>query len=175
MGDRRIAPAGRATTPCPCPPSGTNARPGDPEGGRIWLLTAAFVMFAVALVGMVVSATAVHLDRKHLADLADMLATDAAQAVDERRIYTGEVGLDRAPGAGTLILDDRSVAAAVERYLAEHPGAAPDGLRVVSATSPDGRSARVTIAVPSTPPLLGWFTDATAPIVVTATSTARAW
>lgn len=174
-GDRRTVPARRATTPGPELPSGTKARSDDPEGGRIWLLTAAFVMFAVALVGMVASATAVHLDRKHLADLADMLATGAAQAVDERRIYTGEVVLDGAPGAGTLALDDRGVAAAVERYLAEHPGSAPDGLRVVSATSPDGRSARVTIAAPSRPPLLGWFTDATSPIVVTATSTARAW
>ncbi|RPF22435.1 hypothetical protein [Myceligenerans xiligouense] len=156
------------------PPDRTHP-PDAPESGRIWLLTAAFVMFAAALVGVVASATAVHLDRKHLADLADMLATDAAQAVDEHRLYTGEPAPAGAPGAGTLVLDDRGVAAAVDRYLAEHPGAAPDGLTVVSATSPDGRSARVALASPSRPPLLGWFTDATTPIVVTATSTARAW
>ncbi|GAB4083914.1 hypothetical protein GCM10028784_05440 [Myceligenerans cantabricum] len=144
------------------------------EDGRIWLLTAAFVMFAVALVAVVASATAVHLDRKRLADLADVLAADAAQAVDESRLYAGEGPPEGAPGAGTLVLDDRSVAAAVGRYLAERPDVAPDGLAVVSATSPDGRSARVTLASPSRPPLLRWFTEAT-PITVTATSTARAW
>ncbi|MBE1877159.1 hypothetical protein [Myceligenerans pegani] len=162
--------------PPPAAPGCDGAPRADgPEGGRVWLLTAAFVMFAVALVGMVASATAVHLDRKHLADLADMLAASAAQAVDEQRIYAGEVVPDGDRGGGTLVLDDRSVAAAVERYLAEHPGVAPDGLRVVSATSPDGRSARVSLAAPSRPLLLGWFTDATRPIVLTATSTARAW
>lgn len=150
-------------------------RPDDPEGGRVWLLTAAFVMFAAALVGVVASATAVHLDRKHLADLADILATDAAQAVDERQFYDGDPLPERTPGAGILVLDDRSVAAAVDEYLAERPGVALDGLVVVSATSPDGRSARVALTARSRPPLLGWFTDATTPIVVSATSTARAW
>lgn len=153
-------------------------RPDDAEDGRVWLLTAAFVMVAAALVGVVVSATAVHLDRKHLADLADLLAVDAAQAVDERDLYAGEMPRPAptgTPGAGALVLDDPGVAAAVGRYLAEHPRVAPEGLTVVSATSPDGRSARVVLAAPSRPPLLGWFTEATAPIVVTAASTARAW
>jgi hypothetical protein len=151
------------------PPAGP-----DPEAGRLWLLTAAFVMFAAALVGVVAAATAVHLDRKHLADLADMLAADAAQSLDERRFYLGQLPAEPS-GTGALVLDDRSVAAAVDRYLAEHPGTAPDGLRVVEATSPDGRSARVALAAPSRPPLLRWFTDATTPITVTAASTARAW
>lgn len=157
-------------------PGPSSTRPVDPEDGRVWLLTATFVMFAVALTGMVASATAVHLDRKQLAGLADLLAVHAAQAVDEHRLYAGDLPPAGPPGTGgPLVLDDRSVAAAVERYLAAHPGIAPEGLRVVSATSPDGRSARVALASPSRPPLLGWFTDAASPIVVTAASTARAW
>lgn len=152
----------------------TGGRPDD-DGGRILLLTLAFVAFAIALVGVVASASAVHLDRKRLADLADLLAADAAQAVSERRLYTGEGPAAPRPGEGLLVLDDDGVAAAVEAYLADHPAAAPDGLAVVEAGSPDGRSARVELAAPSRPPLLSWFTDATAPIVVRATSTARAW
>lgn len=139
------------------------------------LLTLVFVMFAVALTGMVASASAVHLDRKRLAGLADMLASDAAQAVSESRMYDGVLPLDPSPGGGLLLLDDDGVAAAVDDYLADHPGVVPDGLVVTAASSPDGRSARVSLAAPSRPPLLGWFTDPAASITVTATSTARAW
>lgn len=147
----------------------------QPDAGRILLLTLAFGVFALSLVGVVVSATAVHLDRTRLADLADLLAADAAQAVSERRLYAGEAPRDPRPGTGLLVLDDDGVAAAVRAYLAEHPAAAPEGVVVTGATSPDGRSARVSLSAPSRPPLLGWFTDAVAPLMVEATATARAW
>ncbi|GAA1853611.1 hypothetical protein [Myceligenerans crystallogenes] len=171
-----VPPPRQQSAPSPhAPPSssGISARPAG-DDGRILLLTLAFVAFAVALVGVIASASAVHLDRKRLADLADLLAADAAQAVSEERLYARGLGDPRA-GTGLLALDDDAVAAAVDRYLAEHPAAAPEGLVVTEAGSPDGRSARVSLAAPSRPPLLEWFTHETAPIVLTATSTARAW
>lgn len=147
---------------------------GCDDDGRILLLTLVFVLFAVALTGMVASASAVHLDRRQLAGLSDMLAAHAAQAVSESRMYEGMPPVS-SPGEGLLILGDAGVAAAVDEYLAAHPGVAPDGLVVTDASSPDGRSARVGLAAPSSPPFLSWFTDAVAPITVTASSLARAW
>ena len=144
---------------------------GDPESGRIMLLTSAFVAFGLMLVGVVASASAVHLDRKALYDVADLAAADAASAMAPAEFYAGGgVPADGAP----LTLSDAGVRAAVQRYLAEHPPRL--AVAVTGATSPDGRSARVTLAAVSRPPLLRWFTDAFGGgIPVSASSTARAW
>jgi hypothetical protein len=143
----------------------------DPESGRIMLLTSAFVAFALMLVAVVASATAVHLDRKALYDVADLAAADAASAMSPDSFYTGA----GAPAEGApLTLSDAEVRAAVEHYLAEHPPGLP--VAVTGASSPDGRSARVTLAGMSQPPLLRWFTDGFGGgIAVSASSTARAW
>lgn len=145
------------------------------EAGRILLLTAGFVAVGLMLVAMVASATAVHLDRKALYDLADVLAADAADAMPPERFYAGEA-LEPAAGA-VLTLTDADVRDSVAGYLAAHPGAAArlDGVRVVEASSPDGRTARVGLAATSRPPLLRWFTDAFGGgFTVSATSSARA-
>ena len=135
------------------------------------LLTSAFVAFALMLVAVVASAIAVHLDRKALYGVADFAAADAASAMSPDAFYAG-VG---APVAGApLTLSDSAVRAAVEQYLAEHPPGLP--VVVSGASSPDGRSARVTLTATSRPPLLRWFTDAFGGgIAVSASSTARAW
>ncbi|MFD6444269.1 hypothetical protein ACFWEJ_04145 [Promicromonospora sp. NPDC060204] len=152
-----------------------DARPDAPDGsresGRIMLLTSAFVAFALMLVAVVASASAVYLDRKALYDVADLAAADAADAMSPEAFYAGAGA--RADGA-PLTLTDADVRAAVERYLAAHPPGLP--VAVTGATSPDGRSARVTLAAVSRPPLLRWFTDAFGGgIGMTASSTARAW
>lgn len=145
--------------------------PTDRESGRIMLLTSAFVAFALMLVAVVASASAVHLDRKALYAVADLAAADAASAMSPDAFYAG--GGTPADGAA-LTLSDAAVRAAVERYLAEHPPELP--VAVTGASSPDGRSARVTLAAVSEPPLLRWFTDAFGGgIAVSASSTARAW
>jgi hypothetical protein len=151
--------------------AGCRRKDMDGESGRIMLLTSAFVAFALMLVAVVASASAVHLDRKALYDVADLAAADAASAMSPDSFYAG-VG---APADGApLTLSDAEVRAAVERYLAEHPPGLP--VAVTGASSPDGRSARVTLAAVSEPPLLRWFTDAFGGgIAVTASSTARAW
>jgi hypothetical protein len=133
-------------------------RVGAPEGesGRILLLTLGFVTVGLMLVGMVASATAVHLDRKELFDLADVLAAGAADAMPPERLYGNEPGQD-----AVVTLTDADVRRSVTEYLGEHPGAAARlaGLRVVEASTPDGRTARVALAAVSHPPLLRWFTD----------------
>lgn len=152
-------------------PARTGAGPTDRESGRIMLLTSAFVAFALMLVAVVASASAVHLDRKTLYDVADLAAADAASAMSPDAFYAG--GGTPADGA-PLTLSDADVRTAVDQYLAEHPPGIP--LAVTGASSPDGRSARVSLATVSRPPLLRWFTDAFGGgITVTASSTARAW
>ncbi|MEU2199691.1 hypothetical protein [Isoptericola sp. NPDC019482] len=146
----------------------------DAEDGRIMLLTAGVVALALMLVGMVASATAVHLDRKHLYDLADAVAADAADAVPAERFYDGTAA---SQGEAVLTLTDADVEASVGEYLSEHPGEAAglDRLRLVEATSPDGRTAQVGLAATSHPPLLRWFTDAFGGgFTVAATASARA-
>nr|WP_171783203.1 hypothetical protein [Isoptericola halotolerans] len=138
------------------------------------LLTAGFVAVGLMLVGMVASAAAVHLDRKHLFDLADSLALAGADSMSAATYY--------APGAagpqGTLVLSDADVRRAVGEHLARQPPTTAPGLRdvqVVEAVSPDGRGARVSLAARSHPPLVRWFTDAFGGgIAVTATASARA-
>jgi hypothetical protein len=149
--------------------------PESREDGRIMLLTAGCVAIGLMLVAMVASSTAVHLDRKQLYDVADLLAADAADSMPPERFYAGEA---RTPdGTGVLTLTDGDVEQSVVDYLAAHPGALRglDGVRVVEASSPDGRTARVGLAATSHPPLLRWFTDAFGGgFTVQATSSARA-
>jgi len=152
-------------------PEASRTGSADGECGRIMLLTSAFVAFALMLVAVVASASSVHLDRKALYAVADLAAADAAGAMSPDSFYAGH----GAPADGApLTLSDAAVRAAVDRYLAEHPPAIP--VRVTGASSPDGRSARVTLAAVSRPPLLSWFTDAFGGgVPMSASSTARAW
>ncbi|SKC77717.1 hypothetical protein [Krasilnikoviella flava] len=139
------------------------------------LLTAGMVAIALMIVGMVASATAVHLDRKHLYNLVDAVAADAADAMPPVRFYEGEARAPQREAVPTLTAAD--VEGSVRDYLAAHPGEAEglDDLRVVEATSPDGRTARVRLAATSHPPLVRWFTDAFGGgFTVAATSSARA-
>jgi hypothetical protein len=139
----------------------------DAESGRIMLLTLGFMVLGLMLVAMVASATAVHLDHKRLYNLADMLAVDAADAA------TPEAYVD-----GHLALTDDDVEHAVRDALATYPfpEQLPDALRVVTADTPDARTARVTLTARSHPVLLAWFTRPTeSGLGLTATSTARAF
>jgi hypothetical protein len=139
------------------------------------LLTAGCVAIALMLVGMVASATDVHLDRKRLYDLADVLAADAADAMPPERFYAGEAR--RPTELGVLTLADADVERSVVEYLDAHPAALAglDEVRVVEASTPDGRTARVGLAATAHPPLLRWFTDTFGGgFTVRATSSARA-
>lgn len=146
------------------------------DAGSVTLLSIAFGALALLLMTAVVSATAVHLEHKRLVALADELALAAADAIDVDAFYRGEAPLP-VPG-GVVPLTDAQVRRAVEQHLDAHPGAGADlrGLRVVGAGTDDGRTATVTVAALARPPLVS---SVTAPwsdgIVLTATSSARAW
>jgi hypothetical protein len=146
------------------------------EEGRILLLTVGFLAAGLMLVGAVSSAAAVHLDRKHLYDLADSLAVAGADSMHDLTYDDGQVG-DPAVD-GRLALSDAEVARAVAEHLELQPPTSAPGLRDVAlaeAVAPDGRSARVTLVATSHPPLLRWFTDAfDGGFTLTATATARA-
>ncbi|WP_278236859.1 hypothetical protein [Isoptericola sp. AK164] len=139
------------------------------------LLTAGFVAVGLMLVGMVASAASVHLDRKHLFDLADSLAVAGADSMSQATYYGGAAAPD---SSGVLTLTDAGVRAAVVEHLAAQPTSSAPGLRgvrVTEAVTPDGRSARVSLVGSSHPPLVRWFTDSFGEgVTVTATATARA-
>lgn len=141
------------------------------------LLTAGFVAVGLMLVGVVASAASVHLDRKHLFDLADSLAVAGADATSETAYYDSAAAAD-AGATGAVTLSDEDVRQAVSEHLARQPASTAPGLRgvqVVEAVSPDGRGARVRLVATSHPPLVRWFTDAFGGgITVTATASARA-
>ncbi|WP_205709631.1 pilus assembly protein TadG-related protein [Kineococcus siccus] len=146
--------------------------PASDDEGRIALLSLVFALVAVLLVLVVVSASAVHLQRKRLYAVADAAAADAADAVDERRYYAQGGGLLD----GAVPLTDASVRASVAAYLATADPAVR-GLAVDPATgTPDGRTAEVVLTANLQPPFAAFVPAAFAggvPARVTSRATAR--
>ena len=146
------------------------------EAGQITLLSIAFATLALLLVTAVVSATSVHLERKHLLMLADDLALAGAESIDLDAFYGGRAA---APTAGAVVpLTDDGVRRSVDAFLAAAPGAAAglDGLQVAQAISPDGRTARVTLTAVARPALISWVTAPWSDgILLRVTSSARSW
>ena len=121
------------------------------DDGQVMLLSLAFGLLAILLVTVVVSATAVHLDRKRLLALADLAALEAADAMEPGSYYAAPSGEAGAP----VSLTPDEVAAAVEAYLADAPGATRfTDLEVLEATTQDGRTVVVTLRAVADVPLL---------------------
>lgn len=143
-------------------------RRSDADEGQVTILVIGFVVVALALVAVVVSATQVHLERTRLAALADLAALQAAEAVSDESYFS----------SGEPTLSDDAVATSVTSYLAGHPDAAArwSGLQVLEADSPDGRTVRVRLTAVVRPAWTAWvlapFTDG---IAIGAWSEARAW
>jgi hypothetical protein len=149
---------------------------GDRESGYITLLSIAFAALALLLLTAVVSATGIHLERKRLLVLADELALEAADSLDEASFYRGEAR--RPTTDGVIPLTDSDVRRAVEEYLSTHASIAAqhERLTVTEAVSDDGRTARVSLAALARPPLISWITAPWSDgIALRATSSARAW
>ena len=104
-----------------------------------------------------VSAAGVHLERKRLLALADLLALEGADAVGDNRYFVPEGGRE-APESGGVPLTDASVRASVDGYLRDNPDAAAawDEFAVLGATTPDGRTAEVRLGAVVRPVLLSW-------------------
>jgi hypothetical protein len=126
-------------------------RPACDEDGQVLLLILVYALIAVALVTVVVSASAVHLQRKRLLSVADAAALDAADALDAGAFYADGT----APGQG-VPLTDASVRTSVQEYVAliDAPSRF-EGFAVAPSTgTPDGRTAEVTLVAVARPPLL---------------------
>lgn len=132
-------------------------RRADDDEGQVMILTLGFVVVALLLVAVVASVAALHLERKRVLALADLVALDAADALTERAYFESGVGVDAEVDG--LPLTDHAVRDAVEDYLQRHPDewAGWRSLRVRDASSPDGRSARVELEAVANPGPGGWL------------------
>lgn len=162
------------------------------DEGQVMILVIGFVVVALALIAVVVSATQVHLERTRLASLADLASLAAAEQVSDATYFAstaptcGAAGgtvppsgvADGAGCASVPVPSDDEVAAIVESYLAAHPDVAArwSGLRVVEAAAGDGHTVRVRLAAVVRPAWTAWvlapFADG---IAIGASSVARAW
>lgn len=138
-------------------PMGLNGRMRADERGSILPLILGYGVLALAVVIVVTAATSLHLERKRLFTLADGAALVGAEAF----------GLGAHSHGPTPQLDSASVAEAVRSHLTGGP-VTVEGLEIIRADTPDGLSARVTLASRWRPPLLSMFTPDGLRIEVTA-------
>lgn len=130
-------------------PRGTH----EDEEGSVLLLTLGYAILAFALVFVCVDATSLYLAQKRLDSAADAAALAGADG------FTLEV----TDGAAATILTDEGVDEQARALLA-----VLDTATLVAASTPDGVSARVTVAAVWHPPILslfvpeGWMLQSTA-------------
>lgn len=142
------------------------------DDGQVMILSLGFAVVAILLVLVVTAATGVHLERKRLIAIADLAALSAADAVS-----TGYFAGAGAQGGGGVPLTDATVLSAVEEYVRDHPEPAArwDGVRVLEASTPDGRSVVVRLGAVTRPPLVTWVLEPWSDgIAMTAEGRARA-
>ncbi len=134
------------------------------DRGSILPLVAGFGALALAVVLLGSAATSLYLDRTRLVTLADGAALAAAESFDLAAVRLTPEGVLRPR------LTKPEVAVAAADYQARAPGSRLDGLRLVSATTPDGLSARVTLAAVWAPPVISIVVPEGIPLQVIATS-----
>jgi uncharacterized membrane protein len=126
------------------------------DEGSVLLLTLGYAALAIAVVLVCVDATSLYLSQKRLDALADAAA------------------LAGADGFTLTVVDDEPVAtlttAAVRSQAAAMVSQAGGGAKLVSAGTPDGVSARVTVADVWRPPVLTIFVPGGVALQATATS-----
>jgi len=117
------------------------------------ILTLGFVVVALLLITVVASAAQVHLERKRLLALADVLALEGADAVASDRYYAA--GADQEPG---LPLTDAAVRREIEQYLRDNPDVTGqwDQFAMLSASTADGTSAYIHLGAVTHPVLVSW-------------------
>jgi hypothetical protein len=120
-------------------------RDGREDGSTLPLILV-FGLIALALVLVVAAATDLYLERKRLFTLADGAALVGAES-----FRLDEVRAD--PTGVRPLLRDDEVRAAVDEYLADEPADGFRDLRLVEASTPDGRSAAVTVSATWEPPV----------------------
>lgn len=134
---------------------GREAVTGD-EQGSILLLTLGYALLAIVAILICVNATSLYLAQKRLDSLADAAALAGADGFS--------LALD-----GDAVRADLNDAD-VRTQASEMVDVAGDGAVLVSAGTPDGNSARVTVAVVWRPPVVSIFVPDGVPLEATATS-----
>lgn len=129
---------------------------GD-DRGSVLLLTLGYAVLALVTVLVCVDATSLYLAQKHLDSLADAAALAGADG------FTISIGADDDPQAALSDSGVREQAAALVADVGE-------GAVLVDAATPDGVSARVTVAGTWHPPVVTMFVPAGVPLEATATS-----
>jgi uncharacterized membrane protein len=132
----------------------------DPEEGSILVLTLGYAVVLLALVLVVVDASAVFLARRGLASACDGASLSAAQSVDTGRVYASGVSGVSLPLAG--------VQAAVGRYRAQ---TYPDGALTGSVRGGDTVVVRGTRTVAL--PVVSWLGIGDVTVTADAEASAR--
>lgn len=142
---------------------GRRARVAGEEGSTLPLVIGLFAL-CLAVVLVAVATTSLVLARMRLLSLADGAALAGAEAfaLADIRVQDGALRVD---------LDDAAVARAAEEHLEVVAPGWLEGVVLVAADSPDGRSAVVTVAATWRPPLPVWLVPDG--VRLEATSTAR--
>ena len=130
------------------------------DDGSILPLTACFGALALVLVLLVTAATSLYLERKRLFSLADAAAVSAAES-----FALAEVQLT-AEGPRPVLWDAEVRSAALD-ILGRMPVDGFEALRLTEATTPDGRSASITLTSRWRPPVVTLFLPEGIPIEVT--------
>ncbi len=136
------------------------------DAGSVLPLIAGASALALAVILVVTAVTSLYLDYKRVLSIADAAALVGAEAYDLGQIVVeGDTVV--------AVLDSARVRGAVESHLRDAvAGAVPvDDLRLVRATTVDGRSATVVLSARWAPPLLTPFIPEG--LAIEATSTAR--
>lgn len=132
-------------------------RTGDPDDdGSVLLLTLGYALLALAVVFVCVDATSLYLAQKRLDSVADAAALAAADGF----------AFDIREGEAVAVLTPAGVRMQAEELVAEVGG----DVVVVDATTPDGVSARVTVAGSWHPPIFALFVPGGVELEATATS-----
>ncbi len=134
------------------------------ERGSILPLLIGCCVLALALILGVISATSMYLERKRLFSLADGAALVAAESYD----LTAGLPARPATGAPVLTLSDASVLSGARTYLANTTIDDQRLVKLISATTPDARTAVIRVQAPWHPPVLSYFFPAGFPLEVEA-------
>ena len=148
------------------------SRDATGDRGSITLLSLGFAILAILLILVGAAATGIQIDRMRLQHAADELALDAADAMNVAQYYAGAAPRP-GPQAG-IAVSSASVRAVAQARLPEITDRyGLEGLRLESASSPDGRTATVTVSVVTHPlfGLVAWMPWGD--VTLTAASSAR--